>query len=212
MTADKHGNLYGTTFFGGVYGTGEVFELSPSATAGGSWSESVLYSFGGYGADGLNPEGAVVLDAAGNIYGTTPHGGTYSDGTLWQLSPPAAPGDPWTEAIVHNFAGSPNDGAVPYAGLVIDKSGNLYGVSYQGGALTLGCPGGTIGGCGTVYEFSPTGGEGWTEIILHNFQGDPDGYYPWGGLIINGYGQLYGTTSRGGNDAYNAGVVFEITP
>jgi uncharacterized repeat protein (TIGR03803 family) len=200
LVADKHGNLYGTTASGGAYDQGQVFELSPPTTPGSPWTETVLYSFGAYAADGIGSGGAVVTDAAGNLYGTTIAGGAYSEGTVWELSPPTASGEPWTETILHNFAGDP-DGAVAYTGLVFDKSGNLYGVTYGGG--TEPCS------CGTVFELSPLGGGVWSETVLHAFEGS-DGRLPFGGLLINSYGEIYGTTQAGGN--FNNGIAFELRP
>jgi uncharacterized repeat protein (TIGR03803 family) len=208
LITDNKGNLYGTTAFGGAYGDGEVFELSPPATPGSQWTESVLYSFGGYATDGFGSDGAVVMDAAGNLYGTTTAGGANGPGTVWELSPPATQGQPWTETILHNFAGGANDGASPYAGLVMDKAGNLYGVTYTGG------PGPcyfNFSGCGTVFELSPAGGGTWTETLLHVFHGATDGAYPYGGLMLSNAGYLYGTTSKGGG-VYDAGTAFEIQP
>lgn len=207
MIPDKQGNLYGTTYLGGAYGEGEVFELSPPATGRGAWTESVLYSFGSYEDDGLVPTGAVVMDAAGNLFGTTEAGGANSLGGVFELRPPAAQGEQWTETLLHSFAGG-SDGEAPFAGLVIDKAGNLYGVTELGGTGTCYSPDNT--GCGTVFEVSPVGNGTWTASILHNFQGTSDGEFPYGGLMMNGLGHLLGTTSGGGE--YGDGTVFEIYP
>jgi uncharacterized repeat protein (TIGR03803 family) len=138
---DAAGNLYGTTYQGGTYFYGTVFELTP--TAGGGWTEKVLYSFNNNGADGYYPQAGLILDAAGNLYGTTSYGGTYSYGTVFELTPTAGGG--WTEKVLHNFNYNGTDGNYPYAGLIFDAAGNLYGTTYQGGTY----------GYGTVFEFTP---------------------------------------------------------
>jgi uncharacterized repeat protein (TIGR03803 family) len=195
LTMDAAGNLYGTTSQGGANGKGTVFELVAPKTNGGSWTESVLYSFG-TGTDGSIPVGGVSFDSAGNLYGTTSAGGTYGLGTVFQL----VPGTVWTENILHDFQNA-NDGSIPYGGLISDKKGNFYGVATQGGA------GGDDGG-GTIFELTPSGGS-WTFTVLYSLPG-------WGisgsyrNLILDASGNLYGTTHCDG--AYNAGTVYELTP
>jgi uncharacterized repeat protein (TIGR03803 family) len=197
LVADTSGNLYGTTLFGGAYGYGEVFEVSPPAVPGGPWTESVLFSFGGFANDGTSPAGSVALDAAGNVYSTTKDGGLYNQGTVVKLSPPAAAGLPWTETILYSFAGATSDGGTPWAGLVIDKSGNLYGVTYAGG----------VNGVGTVFKVSQSGGV-WTETVLHTFD-IRDGEMPWAGLMVRG-NRLYGATSACAGKC--GGTIFEVIP
>ena len=119
---DASGNLYGTTFQGGIVGVGTVFELTPAG--GGTWTEKVLYSFNG--TDGNGPIGGLLFDAAGNLYGTTVGGGTYLAGTAFELTP--AGGGTWTEKVLHSF-GNGTDGTSPYAGLIFDAAGNLYGTT-----------------------------------------------------------------------------------
>jgi uncharacterized repeat protein (TIGR03803 family) len=200
---DAAGNLYGTAG-GGEYGAGTVFELTP--TAGGGWTETVLHNFGN-GTDGAYPSGGLVFDAAGNLYGTTPDGGTYSCfggggcGTVFELTPTAGGG--WAEQVLYSF-GSGTDGTAPYGALVFDAAGDLYGTTSEGG--TYSCFGG--GGCGTVFELTPAAGGSWTEQVLHNFNGVTDGYQPVAGLIFDAAGNLYGTTAGGGP----GGTVFELTP
>src|SRR5579863_7996254 len=131
MIFDASGNLYGTTEQGGTIGAGTVFELTPTSNG---WNETVLYSFQA-GSDGIYPNSNLVIDAAGNLYGTTLLGGAgdcngNGCGTVFQLTPPADDG-PWTESLVYSFEGG-TDGAFPY-GVIIDKSGNLYGATSQGG-------------------------------------------------------------------------------
>ncbi|MGB8889401.1 MAG: choice-of-anchor tandem repeat GloVer-containing protein [Candidatus Korobacteraceae bacterium] len=207
---DAAGNLYGTTENGGVHNCnggsycGTVFELSPNQ--GGGWTEKVLHSFGN-GTDGYGPEAGVVFDAAGNLYGTTENGGIHNRGTVFEMSPRGGGG--WSETVLHSF-GNGEDGIYPVAGLIFDAAGNLYGTTEEGG-IGRECP---YGGCGTVFELTPTEGGGWTEKNLHNFGVEErDGTYPSAGLIFDAAGNLYGTTGIGG--AYcsiGCGTVFELTP
>jgi uncharacterized repeat protein (TIGR03803 family) len=190
---DAAGNLYGVTALGGPNGLGTVFELTP--TAGGGWKENVLFGFNG--TDGWAPSGSLIFDAAGNLYGTTEWGGIYYDGNVFELTPIG--GGNWAETQLYSF--NPNtgtDGASPYAGVIFDATGNLYGTTEYGG----------IYGHGTVFELTPNGSGGWTEQVLHNFDGT-DGSEP-AGLIFDATGNLYSTTGGGG--AYGAGTVFELTP
>ena len=236
VVLDKAGNLYGTTTYGGL-GYGVVYQLSPSGV------ETPLYTFQD-GADGGYPFAGVVLDKVGNIYGTTSGGGASGDGTVFKVTPTG------TESVIYNFTGGNDgcvpygsgvifgpkktlygttsscgangygtvykvtlsgketilhsfnydgtDGAYPYAGVVLDKAGNVYGTTYTGGANFL----------GTVYEVSSKG----VETILHSFNSDgTDGYYPLGaGVVRDKLGNLFGTTSSGGIYG-GGGVVFEIT-
>jgi uncharacterized repeat protein (TIGR03803 family) len=212
---DAAGNLYGETGYGGATGNGLVFELSPGA--GGSWVWKDLYDFQG-GVDGSLPLGGVILDGEGNLYGTTKLGGSGTGchrsgcGTVFELSPS---GGSWSKTILYNFAGGPNDGENPLAGLVFDRAGNLYGTTVAGGSGGSGqdnC--GT--GCGSVFELSPSSG-GWKETVLHSFtETHGDGALPEAGLILDGAGNLYGTTYTGGsqdtNCSHGCGTVFELSP
>src|ERR1019366_2578878 len=198
---DAAGNLYGTTQYGGTYGVGTVFELTPAG--GGSWTEKVLYSFNHNGADGGVPAAGLIFDAAGNLYGTTVNGGTGSNcvlgcGTVFELTPAAGGG--WTEQVLHSFNNNGADGSTPFAGLIFDAAGNLYGTTFAGGTY----------GYGTVFELTPAAGGGWTETVLHNFGNGTDGTAPYAGLIFDAAGNLYGTTFVGGT--YGYGTVFEVTP
>jgi uncharacterized repeat protein (TIGR03803 family) len=191
---DAAGNLYGTTFGGGTYGGGTVFELTPAA--GGTWTEQVLHNFQiGTGADGHGPYAGLTFDATGNLYGTTNEGGTYGVGTVFKLTPAA--GGTWTETVLHNF-GSGTDGFNPAAGLIFDGAGNLYGTTYNGGTP----------GYGTLFELTPAAGGTWTEQVLHNFGSGTDGTNPVAGLIFDATGNLYGTTTAGGSNG--GGTVFRF--
>jgi uncharacterized repeat protein (TIGR03803 family) len=199
---DQAGHLYGTTFQGGSGNGGAVFELTPNAKGG--WSETIIYSFHGQ-YDGYLPQSGLVFDSAGNLYGTTISGGTDLDGTVFQLKPNS--NGVWTESILHNFCSSRNclDGLGPAGALVIDGSGNLYGMT-SGGGKFKGC----TSGCGVVFQLAPNSGGAWTENVLYNFRGKNDGGTPGAGLSWDGLGNLYGTTQAAG--ANGLGVVFKMTP
>lgn len=191
LTMDSEGNLYGTTQAGGIHSWGTVFELTASGT------ETVLYSFTS-GADGANPDAGVILDAQGNLYGTTNVGGNSWAGVAYELAPSG------TETTLHSFCSQPNcsDGAHPYAGLIADAQGNFYGTTFGGGAYRY----------GTVFKLTPSG----EETVLYSFAGAPDGAAPYGGLVTDGQGNLYGTTYGGGSsstDCYGqgCGTVFKLT-
>jgi uncharacterized repeat protein (TIGR03803 family) len=197
--ADHAGNLYGTTEFGGIADNGVVFELSPPAVKGGKWKQTVLYTFTG-GSDGGAPNAGLVFDGAGNLYGTTFDGGNchQSCGVVFQLAPPANPGGAWTETVLHAFGGvNSSDGGAPTGSLVFDKAGNLYGTTEFGGnVVCTNFP----GPCGVVFQLSPPKSHGgsWTETVLYNFKGVPDGDFPFGYLTINKQGKLFGATTEGG--------------
>jgi uncharacterized repeat protein (TIGR03803 family) len=201
LILDAAGNLYGTTVMGGSHGGGTVFELLPKT--GGGWTERVLHNFSSSNtADGAFPYGGLILDAAGNLYGTTQGGGTYNDGTVFKLTPS---GNSWTETVLYSFNPNNRGPYFPYAGLIFDSAGDLYGTTVGGGD-----------GYGTVFELSSASGGAWTATVLHSF--DPfgnDGSYPYGGLTLDAVGNLYGATLQGGNSGCNGfgcGTVFELTP
>jgi uncharacterized repeat protein (TIGR03803 family) len=198
VTLDGAGNLYGTTVAGGSGGEcsgdgcGVVYELTKS---GDTWNENVLYNFTG-GDDGFGPGGAVVFDKAGNLYGTTPDGGAYAEGVVYQLSPGQ---QGWKQTVIHPFTGG-DDGAVGSLGpLLVDTTGSLDGVTELGGKF----------GAGVAFKLSPAGNN-WNYTTLYAFQGLPDAGFPYGGLIADPHGRLYGTTYFGGNSGL--GSVFEIGP
>ena len=188
------GNLYGTTFWGGVYDYGTVFELSSTG------QETVLYGFTG-GNDGGNSGAGLIRDAQGNLYGTAESGGDMSScdglgcGVVFKLSSTGQ------ETVLHSFTGGA-DGAIPYAGLIRDAQGNLYGTTGYGGDMSS-CSG---NGCGVVFKLSSTG----KETVLYRFKGGADGAGPTAGVIRDAQGNLHGTTWGGG--AYGKGTVFELSP
>jgi hypothetical protein len=196
--------------------------LAFTSMSSAQWNEQVLYSFQG-GSDGNLPVGGVVFDAAGNLYGATYLGGTLQCGNVYELSPPAKPSDPWTEAVIYTFrCKAANDGTYPLGGLIIDSAGNLYGTTAYGGAGNC-ILSGALMGCGMVYELSPPAqnGDAWTETILYSFPTDAkEGYVPWGDLVFDREGNLYGATQFGGgyegtdcNGYYQyCGAVFELSP
>jgi uncharacterized repeat protein (TIGR03803 family) len=209
---DASGNLYGETGYGGASGNGMIFELSPGAN--GSWVEKDIYDFAG-GTDGSMPLGGLIFDAAGNLYGTTEYGGSSTAchgkgcGTVFKLT---RSGSGWSETVLYTFVGGTTDGSGPAAGVVFDKAGNLYGTTLSGGA-----GGGNCGlNCGSMFEISPSG-SGWKETFVHLFsgqRGDPSD--PSSRIVIDGSGNLYGTSFTGGTHTFDCsggcGTVFEFSP
>jgi uncharacterized repeat protein (TIGR03803 family) len=193
LTFDAVGNLYSTTEAGGTQDFGGLFELTPKAAGG--WTEKVLHSFSELGRDGNSPLAGLIVDAAGNLYGTTFGGGAYGWGTVFEMSPGAGGG--WKLKVLHTFP--PSNGG-PSAGLIFDASGNLYSTTNYGGAF----------GYGTVFEMTANADGGWTAKVLHSFNDNGKQGIEPAGLIIDAAGNLYGTTYLGGADNY--GTVFEITP
>ena len=259
LVFDAGGNLYGTTQAGGNHGGGTAFELIPS---NGQWTEKVLYNFCGASncPDGLEPETGVILDTAGNLYGTTPYGGRGNGGVVFELT---LNNGKWTYEVLHrlnekdgyapshlmldaagNLYGTtfhggvvgwgtvfeliPNNGQWAFkvlhdfnrkyggdsaSGLIQDNAGNLYGMTLLGGGhSSRGCDG---FGCGTAFELVPGNGR-WTEKVLHAFSGGRDGGEPEGVLVPDAARNLYGATAEGGPPGcynnFGCGVVFEITP
>jgi uncharacterized repeat protein (TIGR03803 family) len=206
LVFDAQGNFYGTTYNAGA-GFGAVYEFSP--VAGGYWFQTILYVFQGR-HDGGSPIAGVVLDAAGNLYGTTTAGGnancgTAGCGTVFELSPTS--GGAWTETTIHAF--SSYEGQVPGGGVIFDAAGNLYGVAALGGAYSW----------GVAYELTPGTGGSWTESDLHNFGNGTDGKHPGLSLAFDSAGNLYGVTGFGGTyvsgscpNSNGCGTVFQLTP
>lgn len=234
LKIDSTGTIYGTTFYGGTGGGyGTVFSL---AYSGGAWKEQLLHSFtgddGGFPGSGVvlgggntiygtsdgpvfkltqsggvwtwsmiyNPGDAshstLVRDSNGNLFGTTVDGGPYTAGTVFKLS---YSGGVWTETDLYTFKGG-NDGLWPEAGLHLNNDGSLYGTTRQGGTHSV----------GTVFKVSEAGGV-WSEEVLYSFAGgNHDGAQPFGAVIVDQLGNIYGTTPFGGTGQY--GTVYEITP
>ena len=192
LVMDASGNLYGTTSTGGTGGIGTVFELNPKT--GGGWSYKVIHNFANNGVDGNYPNGSLIVDSSGNLYGTTRMGGFQGLGMVFEM---AKTSGGWTEKVLHAFRDS-NDGIAPFNGLILDASGNLYGTTEGGGT----------GNVGTVFELSPTASGPWTENILFSFSGT-NGSNPVCALVFDSLGNLYGTTKLGGANGY--GSVFELS-
>jgi uncharacterized repeat protein (TIGR03803 family) len=190
---DAAGNLYGTTVYGGSRkcpgGCGVVYKLAHNPKGG--WTVGILHAF--TGADGVNPLGGVILDATGNLYGTTLNGGANNRGTVFKLAP--NPDGTWTENVLYSFKGA-GDGSAPVAGLIFDATGNLYGTTQGGG----GC--GVF--CGVVFKLAPNTTGTWTESVLSTL----GGFSPSAELIADGTGNLYGTAAGFGL----SGIVFKLAP
>ncbi|MCU1299827.1 MAG: hypothetical protein JWQ87_111 [Candidatus Sulfotelmatobacter sp.] len=206
MVFDSAGNLYGTTELGGPYYGGTVFELAD--VPGGNWTLRVLHGFS-TSSGGYQPQGALVFDTAGNVYGTTYLGGVGKNcsigcGTVFELSPSARG---WTKKTLHYFTNNGKDGYQPVSGLIFDAAGNLYGTTIYGGDSTL--PNCSGLGCGTVFKLTLATGGTWAERIVHNFGAfKNDGEFPEAGMILDAAGNFYGTTSGAGSNL--GGTVFEI--
>ena len=210
LLVDHEGNLYGTTVDGGLVagnqvGFGRVFELSP--VVGGGWTEKTIYIFNGYKTDGSGPSGNLTWDEKGNIYGTTQGGGAYNNGTAYELSP--ASDGTWTERVIYSFPTQTNP-YFPGGGLVFDTHGSLFGVTPYGGSPNDGgCS--TFGGCGMVYELSPSADGQWTGKFIYEFgASSADLIYPQPYLVIDSNGNLYGTAFNSGYPSKPTGV-FELT-
>jgi uncharacterized repeat protein (TIGR03803 family) len=202
LVFDQAGNLYGTTQSGGANSQGTVFEVMHNSD--GTWTESVLYSFSG-STDGGQPAGSLVLDAAGNLYGTTNFGGSancnFGCGTVFKLTRGSGG---WSESVLYTFSGG-SDGREPYARLLFDPAGNLYGTTLLGGTLSSVCS----SGCGTVFKLTPAS-SGWTESVLYAFTGGSDGASPYDALVSDSASNLYGTVYAGGSSGN--GAIFKLTP
>lgn len=208
LTIGPNGRLYGATHYNNL-----IFDAAPSpracATAPCSWIEAQLYQFAG-GADGSSSNPGLALDVNQNIYGSTPDGGiVYGDcysmyypgcGTVYRLR---ASNGSWLKDILYSFTGA-GDGLTPTAGVVLGPDGRLYGTTQYGGYNCL------LGsGCGTVFRLTPSQG-GWTEQVLHSFQGRGDGMYPTAGLALDAAGNIYGTTQ--GSYDFGDQTVFRLSP
>ena len=193
LTGDSAGNLYGTTNGGGnTCNCGVVFKLDRSG------NETVLYTF--TGTDGDGPQAGVIRDSAGNLYGTTDFGGTDGYGVVYKVDASGR------ETVLYDFTDGA-DGANPYAGVIRDSAGNLYGTTLYGGNVAA-CPATffTPAGCGVVFKLDTAG----NETALYSFTGGADGSVPVAGVIRNPAGILFGTTEQGGTK--EVGVVFVLKP
>jgi uncharacterized repeat protein (TIGR03803 family) len=190
VTLDSAGNLYGGT----TWNFSSIYQLTPTES---SFVVTPLYAFSNYSQDGTNVEGNVVLDQAGNLYGTTASDGPNGGGTVFELSPS---GGSWTLTTLYSFTGSGSQ--VGPTSLLMDAAGNLYGTTANLGQ----------NGLGNVFKLTRSGNS-WTYTSLHDFSGLPDGSTPYGNLAMDAVGNLYGTTSQGGSGCdIGCGVVWEVTP
>lgn len=197
VIADAKGNLYGVTSSGGANHSGVVFELSPPRKGETAWTQTTLYAFTG-GNDGGNPQAALMMDSAGNLYGTTYSGGANGAGVAFELTSNKHR-HAWKYHALWTFTGG-NDGGAPSGALTMDNAGNLYGTATQGGT----------GVVGAVFELSPPAtGKKWTESVLYNFTGNNDGGEPMGNVLLGADGNIYGTTA--GYGEFNNGVVYRLT-
>ena len=205
LAVNARGSLYGTAYSGGRFDSGSIYSLNAS---GSHWIFNPLYSFGG--SDGAGPIARLVVGPDGGLYGSTSAGGggpcTLTNGyrgcgTIYELRPPAhAQGSAlvaWDLSVLYRFSGT--DGAYPQGELTFDQAGNIYGTTVNGGSA----------GWGTIYSLTPSTG-GWTQELLYQAQDDGDGQYPWGGVVFDQAGNLYGVFSSGGPHGY--GAVYELTP
>jgi hypothetical protein len=213
LVFDSAGNLYGATVYGGGFGTcnapyflycGTVFKLGPPKNKGGKWKEEMLHSFKS-GTDGVNPNGGLVLDSTGAVYGTTSAGGNQNCkydasvgcGTAFELKSPSKKDGPWVEKQLHIFTGG-KDGGQPKGGLIFDANGSLYGTA----------GGGNITGGGIAFELTVVNGGHWKETVLHWFSNNGPGAFT-AGLLFDSLGNLYGTTAEG---AKFRGTVLRLKP
>jgi len=196
------GALYGVTLFGGTTNFGTIYKLSPPAPGQTAWTETVLHNFAGQ--DGRFPQAGLIQGRHGVFYGTTTAGGTVDGGTVFQIAPPGPGKTAWKETVLHSFtAGS--DGFNPFdAGVALDQSGALFGITIQGGTFQF----------GTAYKLTPpaAGGTGWTETILRSFGDGNDGTAPVSKLVIGTTGTLYGSLSQGAGGNSGRGAIYSLTP
>jgi uncharacterized repeat protein (TIGR03803 family) len=197
VTLDRDGNLYGTAVTGGSGncegGCGVVYKLTHS---GAKWTYRVIHAFTG-GDDGSGPGARVTVDHAGNIYGMAPTGGAYGLGTIYKIRQ-GSHGAPAFK-VIHAFTGGA-DGATGSAGRMVIRDGHLYGAATAGGTY----------GSGVVFELTPRGRGEWDFSTIYSFRGQPDGSFPYGALLFDALGNIYGTTYYGG--ANGIGSVYQLSP
>jgi uncharacterized repeat protein (TIGR03803 family) len=202
LISDDAGNLFGTTQLGGGENDpGVIFELSPPASGGNSWIETVIHTFGSIG-DGYSSVSSLTWGKSGKLCGTTALGGKYGGGVVFELSPGSSGG--WMETRLHSF-GAGNDGFSPLSNVIFDSSGNLYGTTYRGGTARA----------GTIFELTRQPGDSWAETVLYNFDGTTASS-PSGNVAFGPNDALYGTFLsgglNGGCDPYDTcGGVFEYS-
>jgi uncharacterized repeat protein (TIGR03803 family) len=205
---DSNGNLWGVTYEGGIsqspckteFGCGVIFEMTPNGD--GTWTYNVMHQFASSTTDGQEPYGGLVMDSAGNFYGTTLGGGTSGYGTIFEFS---NVGGVWEETVLYNFLlATCKQGCIPEGTLAIDASGNLYGTASGGRNSCAGYS------CGVVFKLAPQSNGTWTYTTLYNFSETSGGMEPFHGVILDSKGNLYGVTSYFGK--YNVGTAFELTP
>ncbi len=204
LTLDSAGNLYGSTVNGGQYNVGTIFKLTPNGSGG--WSESIIFAFNFVTQTGSQPESSLVFDATGNIYGTTTNADSFP-GNVFELSPGS--GGTWNETVLYTFSWPTNCSYfcdVDPSGVVFDVKGNLSGVTAYDGAGCNDTP-----GCGTVYALTPQSGGTWKHQLIHTFESAQDGSEPLGSLVVDRAGNMFGTTSYGGNRKGD-GTIFQIIP
>ncbi len=198
LTQQGGAHLYGTAY-STPPGDGMVFDLGAISTL--HWYNLNPYFFTG-NLDGGEPNGPLVSDREGNLYGTTAWGGAHGFGTVFKLTPNDGS---WIESTIYSFQGPPDDGAYSAAGLAFDTDGNLYGTTLQSAGFC------TIGWCGVVFKLSPNPDGSWSESVLHIFQGHfQDGEEPVAAVIVDSAGNVYGTTNGGGT--YGSGTVYKLAP
>jgi uncharacterized repeat protein (TIGR03803 family) len=200
LVFDKAGNLYGVASKGGVANGGAVFELSP---ANGAWTETTIHIFNYSTGDGYYPNGNLVFDKSGSLYGTTYVGGEQQYGTVFKLTPS---GGMWQETILRSFSYTTPDGNYPRGGVILDSAGNVYGTTNGGGRINE-CYG---VGCGAVFELTPSG-SGWVHKVLYQFRGSPDAGTPYFSLTMDAAGNLYGAAGGGLNSGFIYGAVFKLS-
>src|SRR5262245_58686780 len=217
LVMDSGGALYGTAAEYGAHYQGVVFRLNPPAPGQTNWTETVLhafyYSLAYNKSDGSGPGAGLVRDANGVLYGTTYRGGSLSDpsglgfGTVFKLTPPLPGRTAWKETVLYRFTGG-NDGENPSATLVRDDMGALYGTTSSGGTGACADLFGYRVGCGTIFKLTPPvpGSTKWTKTTLHHLPGGAGGAMPFGRLLLDGAGAIYGTTSQGGNSQCGDGI------
>jgi uncharacterized repeat protein (TIGR03803 family) len=197
VTLDAVGNLYGTAVTGGSGscegGCGVAYKLTKS---GDTWTQSVIHAFTG-GDDGSGPGARVAVDNRGNVYGMTPTGGANGLGTIYALHPTSS-GD-WALRVIHTFTGG-SDGSSGSAGKLLLRGGHVYGAATTGGA----------NGSGIVFKLTPTRTGEWGFKTLYSFRSAPDGVFPYGAVLFDAAGKLYGTTYYGGTNGL--GTVYQLSP